>query len=347
MNSMVKAIEWLGGTVRFIDQTKLPLEEIYERTDDYCIIAEAISKLRIRGAPLIGVAAAYGVALAAIYSSASGGEKDLQSFRKNIHRAIDELVSTRPTAVNLRWASERMKKVLDKSISKEHAQKSLVDEALKIHQEDIEMCTKIGANGAELVRHGNTILTHCNTGALATGGEGTAQSIITTAHRQRKSIKVYADETRPLLQGARLTTWELMKYGIDVTLITDSTAAFLTQQKKIDMIITGADRITVNGDAANKIGTYNLAVIAKYHGIPFYVAAPTSTIDLQIFSGENIPIEERSAAEVVEGFGRRTAPDNVKVYSPAFDITPSILIAAIITDRRVYYPPYNFSRSID
>ncbi|MDI6765903.1 MAG: S-methyl-5-thioribose-1-phosphate isomerase [Bacteroidota bacterium] len=344
MNSVVKAIEWLGETVRFIDQTKLPSEEVYVETYDYRIIAEAICKLRIRGAPLIGVAAAYGVALAAIHSSTSCREKDLQSFSENIYRVLDELKSTRPTAVNLCWALERMKRVLNKSITIEQAKQSLVDEALKINHEDAAMCSKIGVNGAELVQHGNTILTHCNTGALATGGEGTAQSIITTAHQQGKSIKVFVDETRPLLQGARLTTWELMKYGIDVTLITDNTGAYLMQQKKIDMIMTGADRIAVNGDAANKIGTYNIAVLARFHRIPFYIAAPTSTIDLQIFSGENIPIEERHADEVTDGFGKRTAPENVKVYSPAFDITPSILITAIITDKQVYYPPYNFSR---
>ncbi len=340
---MITAIEWLGGTVRFIEQTKLPSEEIYIETDDYRVIAEAIRKLRVRGAPLIGVAAAYGVALAAIHPV----EKDLQSFYENINGVMNELGSTRPTAVNLFWALERMKRVLDKCITIEQARRSLVDEALKIHHENAEMCTKIGANGAELVQHGDTIITHCNTGAFATGGAGTAQSIITTACRQGKSIKVYACETRPLLQGARLTTLELMKYGIDVTLITDSTAAFLLQKRKIDMIITGADRIAANGDTANKIGTYNLAVIAKYHRIPFYIAAPSSTVDLQIFSGKNIPIEERHGDEISDCFGKRITPENVKVYSPAFDITPSTLIAAIITDRQIYYPPYNFPRSTD
>lgn len=338
---MIKAIEWCGDSIRFIDQTKLPIEEVYLKVCDYTVITDAIRKLKIRGAPLIGIAAAYGAALAAVHSR----EGNLNSFSQQIIKAIDELGSTRPTAVNLFWALERMRKVLLSSVDIEQAKKLLIDEAVRIHKEDEEMCRKIGENGAKLVPQTAVILTHCNTGALATGGEGTAQSVITTAHRQGKSIKVYADETRPLLQGARLTTWELMKHGIDVTLITDSMAAFLMQQKKIDLAITGADRIAANGDVANKIGTYNLAVIAKHHGVPFYVAAPTSTIDPSIPSGDKIPIEERNKEEVTQGFGKRTAPEGVKVYSPAFDVTPSNLISAIITDQDVYKPPFNFSKS--
>ncbi|MBI4810399.1 MAG: S-methyl-5-thioribose-1-phosphate isomerase [Ignavibacteriales bacterium] len=337
---MIKAIEWCGDSIRFIDQTKLPTEEVYLKTCDYTVIADAIRKLKIRGAPLIGIAAAYGAALAAVHFR----EGNLNSFSQQILRAIDELGSTRPTAVNLFWALERMKKVLHNGTDIEQTRKSIIDEAIRIHKEDEEMCRRIGENGAKLIPQTAAILTHCNTGALATGGEGTAQSVITTAHRQGKSIKVYADETRPLLQGARLTTWELMKHGMDVTLITDNMAAFLMQQKKIDIAITGADRIAANGDVANKIGTYNLALIAKHHGVPFYVAAPTSTIDPSIPSGDKIPIEERHKEEVTQGFGKRTAPEGVNVYSPAFDVTPFNLISAIITDQDVYKPPFNFSK---
>ena len=336
---MVRSIEWCGDSVRFLDQTKLPSEEIYTQADDYAVLAEAIRRLAIRGAPLIGITAAYGVALTAIRSR----EKQLQPLIKEIHRAIGELASTRPTAVNLFWALERMRKIISHSNDIEVLKKALVDEAIAIHREDEEMCKRIGENGAKLVPATATILTHCNTGALATGGEGTAQSVITTAVRNGKKIRVFADETRPLLQGARLTTWELMKNGIDVTLITDNTAGFLMRQNKIDLVITGSDRIATNGDAANKIGTYSIAVLAKHHGIPFYIAAPTSTIDPTLPSGDLIPIEERHDDELTNGFGRRTAPEDVKVYSPAFDVTPASLITAIITDRDVFYPPYHFS----
>ena len=338
---MFKSIEWCGDSVRFIDQTKLPLEEIYIQTHDYRVIADAIRKLQIRGAPLIGIASAYGVAVAAIHSD----KKNYQSFSHEIQNVIKDFASTRPTAVNLFWVLKRMENILSVPADIDAVIKSLTEEAIRIHREDEEMCRMIGENGQKFIPQSAVILTHCNTGALATGGDGTAQSVITTAHRLGKSIKVYADETRPLLQGARLTTWELMKTGIDVTLITDSMAAFLMQQKKIGLVITGSDRIAANGDAANKIGTYSLAVIAKHHGVPFYIAVPTSTIDPSLRSGEEIPIEERHADEVVQGFGKRTAPDSVKVYSPAFDITPSSLITAIITDERVYHPPFDFSRT--
>ena len=259
-----------------------------------------------------------------------------------ISSAADELNSTRPTAVNLFWALQRMRKILASAVSAESARQLLVDEALKIHREDEEMCRQIGEHGAALIPQTATILTHCNTGALATGGEGTAQSIITTAVRQGKSISVYAAETRPALQGARLTAWELMKQGVDVTLITDSTASFLMKKSRITCVVVGADRIAANGDTANKIGTYNHAVTARYHGVPFYVAAPTSTIDPATPSGDQIPIEERNPREVVEGFGRRTAPEGIKVYSPAFDITTASLITAIVTERGIHHPPFDF-----
>ena len=334
----MRSIEWLGSRVRLIDQTKLPLEETTIETDDFRVLAEAISALRIRGAPAIGVAAAYGVALAALTFPGT----DFQAFSRFVHNAAGELNATRPTAVNLSWSVRRMKRVLDLATSTENARRLLVDEALGIHREDEEMCRKIGEHGSSLIPESATILTHCNTGALATGGDGTAQSVITTAFRQGKSISVYASETRPTLQGARLTAWELMKLGVDVTLITDSMACFLMKKTKITCVIVGADRIAANGDTANKIGTYNHAVTARYHGIPFYVAAPSSTIDPATGSGDQIPIEERNPKEVTEGFGRRTAPEGIKVYSPAFDITAASLISAIITERGIHRPPFHF-----
>lgn len=339
----MKSLEWVGNKLHFIDQTKLPNEEIYIITDDYRIIADAIRKLSIRGAPALGVASAYGAALAALENS----NENSSAFKNKLSSSINELKSTRPTAVNLFWSLERINKVLETFIISgvELTVKEIIDEAVKIHNEDIAMCDAIGKNGAAIIPQGATILTHCNTGSLATGGDGTAQNVIVTAHKSGKNIKVYAGETRPLLQGARLTAWELMKTGVDVTLITDSTAAFLMQQKKIDLVITGADRITMQGFVANKVGTYNLAVNAKMHGIPFYIAAPTSTIDTDIDSGDEIKIEERSETEITEFFGKRTAPVGVKVYSPAFDITPPDLITGIITDRKIFMPPYSHSLS--
>lgn len=339
----MKSIEWLGDRVRFIDQTKLPLEESYIETTDLHLLADAIRTLKVRGAPLIGIAAAYGVALAAIKST----EKDLSAFRINVKSAIEELLSTRPTAVNLSWSLKRMERMLELSSSIEDATQAMVAEAIAIHREDEEMCKRIGENGAALVPQRAGILTHCNTGALATGGLGTAQSIITTAFHQGKSIQVYADETRPLLQGARLTSWELMREGIAVTLITDNMAAFVMKQKRVDLILVGADRIAANGDVANKIGTYSLAVLAHHHKIPLYVAAPSSTIDPSIETGHGIPIEERHAHEITEGFGKRTAPEGIKVYSPAFDVTPAALVSAIITEKGVHRAPYTFARQED
>ncbi|MBI1804608.1 MAG: S-methyl-5-thioribose-1-phosphate isomerase [Ignavibacteriae bacterium] len=334
----MKSIEWLGNRLRFIDQTKLPLEEVCIETDQYTLLADAIRSLGIRGAPLIGVAAAYGVALAGLRTD----ESNLQSFRNEIEYAIGELASTRPTAVNLSWALERMRKNLNASLSIEAARVVLVREAIVIHEEDEEMCRRIGECGSQLIPDRATILTHCNAGALATGGEGTALNIITTAHRMGKSINVYVSETRPLLQGARLTTWELMKAGVDVTLIIDSAAASLMQQKKIDCVVVGADRIARNGDAANKVGTYMHAVTAHYHGIPFYVAAPSSSIDPPLEDGNNIPIEERNASEITEGFGKRIAPEGTNVYAPAFDSTPARLITAIVTEKGIHRPPFHF-----
>ena len=335
---MITPIEWLGTRVRFLDQTKLPLEVSTIDTDDYHVVAEAIRSLKLRGAPLIGVAAAYGVALAAVTSPTS----TISEYKKGLFSVIDYFAETRPTAVNLFWSLNRLKSIVQSSSSVEKIRTAVVAEAVAIHREDAEMCEKIGKHGATLIPQSATILTHCNAGALATGGRGTAVGVITTAHEMGKKIHVFVDETRPLLQGARLTTWELQQAGIKHTLITDNTAAFLFQQHKIDLVIVGADRIAANGDAANKIGTYNLAVLAHYHNTPLYIAAPSSTIDPTIPSGSGIPIEERHAKEVTEGFGVRTAPAGIKVYSPAFDITPAILISGIITEKGIHRFPYNF-----
>lgn len=337
---MVKSIEWLGDRVRFLDQTALPQQESYIETTDYHAITDGIRALKLRGAPLIGVAASYGVALAAI----SFRGDDLRKLSDIIHAAVNELASTRPTAVNLFWALERMKKIFAMCDSVPAAHRRLVEEAIRIHSEDADMCKKIGEHGAALVGQSAAILTHCNTGALATGGEGTAQSIITTAYRQGKSIRVYVDETRPAFQGARLTAWELHNHGIDATLITDSTGPFLMSQRKIDLVVVGADRIAENGDTANKIGTYSLAVSAHHHGVPFYVAAPGSTIDCSLISGAKIPIEERSTKELTEIFGQQLAPRGIAAFTPAFDVTPASLITAIITESGVHRPPYNFGQ---
>ena len=334
----MKSIEWIGGKVRFIDQTKLPTDEIFVETDDLAVLADAIRTLKVRGAPALGVAAAYGVVL----GTQRFHYENSQEFYEAVQQAASMIAQTRPTAKNLFWALERMCSVarLNLHESVERIKRILLDEALRIHAEDAHMCTAIGEHGASLVPDPSAILTHCNTGALATGGDGTAQSIITTAFAQGKKISVYADETRPLLQGARLTAWELQKRGIPVTVITDNAAAVVMAMKKVDLVVVGADRIAANGDTANKVGTYNVAIIAREHGIPFYVAAPTSTFDIAIAAGALIPIEERNPNEVSEGFGRRTVPDGVRVFSPAFDVTPHRYITAIVTERGILRPPF-------
>ena len=336
---MVKSIEWLDDRVRFLDQSQLPLSERYIETSDYHVIAQAIRSLKLRGAPLIGISAAYGVALAALSYHGEGND----GMHETVRTALSELAATRPTAVNLFYALHRMEHALGQSNAIPEIRIRLIEEARSIHREDEVMCRKIGEHGAALIPDSATILTHCNTGALATGGEGTAQSVITTAVRQGKSIKVFADETRPVLQGARLTTWELMKNRVDVTLITDSTGPVLMRQGAIDLVIVGADRIAANGDAANKIGSYNLAVAARHHHLPFYIAAPSSTIDLSMDTGARIPIELRDAREVAEVAGHRIAPEGVKVFAPAFDLIPADLITAIITERGVHRPPFSFA----
>lgn len=332
----MRSLEWRDGTVRFLDQTRLPSEEYYVEADDELVIAQAIKTLAIRGAPLIGIAAAYGFVLAI------NKVTDIVLLKPAVERAYNLLASTRPTAVNLFWALNRMRNVLERSFNQSLPviQAALLNEALAIHAEDQEMCRKIGEFGAEILPNAATVLTHCNTGNLATGGTGTAQSVIAHAWEQHKLKHVYIDETRPLLQGARLTAWEIKKLGIPSTLITDNTAAFLIQRGLVNAIVVGADRITLAGDVANKVGTYNLAVLAKHHDIPMYVAAPTSTIDFAMTSGKEIPIEQRSGKEVTHIFGTQIAPDDVDVYAPAFDVTPNDLITAIITERGVLKKPY-------
>ncbi len=337
----VKTLEWLDDEkkVRLIEQTKLPEKVEYIVTDDYLVMCDAIRRLAVRGAPAIGCAGAYGVAIGAL----SVRQNDFSAFKSEVHRIMDELRATRPTAVNLFWAIDRMEKVLEGQVDREVTCQALIDEAIEIHREDAGMCRKIGEHGATLLQDGMTVLTHCNAGSLATGGMGTALAPVYVAHEQGKKIKVFADETRPLLQGARLTSWELQENGVDVTLICDNMAAVVMRKGWINAVIVGSDRIACNGDVANKIGTFTVALAAKHFEIPFYVAAPTSTIDPNLSSGEQIPIEERSDEEVAGFSGVQTAPAGIDVYNPAFDITPNNMVAAIITEQGIHSPPYDFS----
>jgi methylthioribose-1-phosphate isomerase len=325
----VKALERVGNRLKLIDQTQLPIKLVYRELSDHLDIIESIKRLEVRGAPAIGIAAAYALAIAVQQT----GKYDIA----DIKRFAAEIKAARPTAVNLFWAIDRVvaRVMREEPFGVDNVLELLWDEADKIHDEDREMCRRIGEYGASLINDGDTILTHCNTGALATGGIGTALGVIYTCRDLGKKIKVYADETRPLLQGARLTAWELQQEGIDVTLICDNTAAVLMKQGRINHAIVGADRIARNGDTANKIGTYTVAVLADRHNVPFYVAAPMSTFDDRTGSGKEIVIEERSALEVTNGFGKPTAPDGVKVYSPAFDVTPNDLIRYFITDQGI------------
>ena len=332
-------IEWLGNRVMIIDQTRLPQEEVYLELDDYRSLASAIKELKIRGAPAIGIAGAYAVALGALkIESAARGE-----FLEKLRDVIGTIAATRPTARNLFRALDRMQRVAESGRDVAQIKAALVDEAVKIHAEEAEATRKLSQFGAELIKDGFTVLTHCNTGPLATSGYGTALGVIIMAKEQGKDIKVLATETRPLLQGARLTTWELKRAGVPVTLITDSMAGYFMQQREIDCVITGADRIAANGDTANKIGTYTLAVLAKENGIPFYIAAPTTTIDPSLASGDEIPIEQRSAEEVTHIQGVPIAPEGVAAANPAFDVTPHEYITAIITEKGVIKEPYSKS----
>lgn len=334
---MIPTIEWKNGFVNMLDQTKLPIEIVYAECKDYQTVAKGIKELWVRGAPAIGIAAAMGIALGAQRIKA----KSFDAFYEELTTICDHLASTRPTAVNLFWAIERMKEFVKKNKGEdiEDIKKKLIDESQRILDEDIEINKAMGKYGSEFIKDGDTILTHCNAGALATGGYGTALGVIRAAWEQGKRINVFADETRPILQGARLTAWELMQDKIPVTLITDNMAGHFMKKGVIDLAIVGTDRTVANGDVANKIGTYSVAVLCKEHNIPFYVAAPTSTIDLSIPSGELIPIEERNPIEVTHIFGKtQIAPDNVKVANPAFDVTPARYITAIITEKGSFKP---------
>lgn len=334
----VLSIEWRGDHVRILDQTFLPSRTVYSDIRDVGRMWEAIRKLRVRGAPAIGIAAAYGLYL---------GIRDLPensypSFEIEVKRIADYLNSSRPTAVNLSWALQRIQSTIHAHRNDPIPQikERVLKTAQTIHDEDKRVCKSIGLNGVELIPKNARILTHCNTGGLATGQYGTALSVIYHAHVAKKNIHVWVDETRPLLQGARLTAWELMRAEIPMKLVTDSMAGHLMQTGKVDLVIVGTDRVAANGDMANKIGTYSLAVLAKHHEIPFYVATPASTIDLNINSGADIPIEERDPKEITSFGNSDVAPSRVEVYNPAFDVTPASLITAYITEKGLVRPDY-------
>lgn len=335
----IQSVRFEHDKLIILDQTKLPMETFFTKLDTVEDVWDAIFHLKVRGAPAIGIAAAYGLYIA-IRNVESN---DFEDFYKNLKKQSDYLASSRPTAVNLFWALRRMeaKAMENRAKTVQEVKDLLLAEAHAIRDEDEEMCRAIGENALKLMHDGMTVLTHCNAGGLATAQYGTALAPLYLAKDKGWNIKVYADETRPLLQGARLTTWELIRGGIDVTLICDNMAAMVMRKGLIDAVIVGCDRVAANGDTANKIGTYGLAVLAKAHNIPFYIAGPTSTIDLATLTGEEIPIEERHEQEITCAFGKRTAPEGVKVFNPAFDVTPHELITAIITEKGIVKAPYS------
>ncbi len=330
----VPTIKWIDGKVRIIDQTKLPHKFVSIEIKTVQSMWHAIKKLKVRGAPAIGVAGAFGVLLGIKNTKA----KNYKEFKKRLDGVIEYLASSRPTAMNLFWALEKMKKCAQENAKRPLPQikNILLKKAFKIMKEDKDVCRRMASFGAKLIKSGDRVLTHCNAGGLATVDYGTALGVFFKAKEEGKSIKVFVDETRPLLQGARLTTWELLREKIEVTLICDNMAAALMKKGEIDKIFVGADRVARNGDVANKIGTYNLAVLARHHKIPFYVVAPLSTFDFKLSSGNDIPIEERNGNEVREILGKKIAPRDVKVYNPAFDVTPARLITAIVTEKGIF-----------
>ena len=338
---MIQTLEWTDSGVRFIDQTKLPTEETYVTCKTYQEVADVIRNMVVRGAPAIGVAAAMGIALGVSKS----GAKNQDDLKKDFDEICDTIGKTRPTAVNLFWAIRRMSEKFESLRQKPiaHVKEALIHEAQRMHAEDIAANQAMGRHGATLMPSSGGVLTHCNAGALATCGYGTALGVIRAAVEQGKKIHVYADETRPFLQGSRLTAWELMKDGIPTTVISDNMAGAMMKQGRVGAIVVGADRIAANGDVANKIGTYTVAVLAKEHGIPFYVAAPFSTIDLETPDGSRIPIEQRNAREVTHIAEKQMVPDGIRVENPAFDVTPSKYVTAIITERGVARAPYEES----
>ena len=337
---MLPTIDWTDDGVVMVDQRKLPGEEVYVHCRTAQDVAKAIKTMVIRGAPAIGVSAAMGLALGVRASKATGTQKLAVEF----YRLCDLMAATRPTAVNLFWAIDRMKRSFAQAVgageSVDQIKDRLVAEARQIHDEDVASCRALGAHGAEVVPAEARVLTHCNAGALATAGYGTALGVIRAAVEQGKKVRVVADETRPFLQGARLTAWELLRDGIDTTVITDNMSGALMRAGEIDLVVVGADRIAANGDVANKIGTYTVAVLAREHGIPFYVAAPVSTIDLATADGSGIPIEERDAREVTHVKNVRLTPEGAGIRNPAFDVTPHQLVAGIITERGIFRAPY-------
>ncbi|MBE0467741.1 MAG: S-methyl-5-thioribose-1-phosphate isomerase [Candidatus Desulforudis sp.] len=335
----VETLFWKNDRLFVLDQTRLPVEMVYVTCESYRDAAEVIRTMKVRGAPAIGAVAAFGLVLGALET---GGDRE--TFLSGLELIAGELLGTRPTAVNLRWALERiLSKAADTPGDAADLRRVLLAEAVAILREDVEANRRIGAYGNELVPDPARILTHCNAGALATAGYGTALGVVRAAREAGKRVKVFADETRPFMQGARLTTWELMCEGVEVVLLADSVAGYLMAQKDVDLVVVGADRVAANGDVANKIGTYGLAVLARAHGIPFYVAAPLSTIDPRTASGREIPIEERDPGELTHFCGRPIAPEGVSVWNPAFDVTPNALITALITDAGVLKPPFEES----
>ncbi|MGG3737751.1 S-methyl-5-thioribose-1-phosphate isomerase [Aeribacillus pallidus] len=336
--SFIQSVQYDNGTVTILDQTKLPNETVFLSLTTIEEVWDAIKKLKVRGAPAIGIAAAYGLLLGIQHAS----EESFPAFFEELKKQAEYLASSRPTAVNLFWALNRMTERAKKEKHRPIAEikQALEEEAHTIRTEDEEVCRSIGEHALTLLKDGMGVLTHCNAGGIATAKYGTALAPLYLAKEKGWNIRVYADETRPLLQGARLTTWELMQAGIDVTLITDNMAAMVMQKGWVQAVIVGCDRVAANGDTANKIGTYGLALLAKAHNIPFYVAAPLSTIDLQTKTGDEIPIEERESMEVTHGFGKQTAPEGVKVFNPAFDVTPHELITAIITEKGIVQGNY-------
>jgi len=335
---MVDTILWNGHEILIIDQTLLPLEERIRRLATVSDVWESIRVLRIRGAPALGIAAAFGVVLAS-KTAASSNRTELD---KTVKQACESLRTCRPTAVNLFWALDRMERLLSlfPQASSEEMANSLEAEACRIMEEDKQRCRALGEYGHALLEDGDCVLTHCNAGALATADFGTALGVIYAGHAAGKRLRVFADETRPLLQGARLTCWELGKAGIEVTLICDNMAAQVMKEGRVQKVIVGADRIAMNGDTANKIGTYSVAVLSRHHGIPFFVAAPLSTVDPACPDGQSITIEQRAEEEITEGLGRRIAPKGTRTYNPAFDVTPAKLIDAFITEKGIVRPPY-------
>ena len=335
----MQAISWEHDRLRLMDQTVLPLKTVYITCTTYQQVADAIRNMKVRGAPAIGVAAAYGMALAA--GSIQAANRD--EFLSKLKEAAGVLIATRPTAVDLAWAVDRIIAVAEAAEDWQQLPALIAKTARNMEEEDIAANRRLGRNGAKLLPDKVSILTHCNAGALATAGYGTALGIVRAAREMGKTVSVYADETRPYLQGARLTAFELMEDGFPVTLITDNMAGHVMQTGRVNCVVLGADRIAANGDTANKIGTYSLAVLAHENNIPFYVAAPVSTLDLSLSTGDEIPIEERSPLEVTHVFGQQIAPESIHVYNPAFDVTPAKYITAIVTDKGVAFPPFNQS----